>query len=653
MTLTTSLKNLLISCLFVGSTATSAAHESIQYSGHAKHIILYVWDGLRADAVTKNHTPNLYALMNEGASFPFHHSSYPTVTMMNAASFATGARAGKTGFYGNKLWHPESKGTNSFNTSVDYQQPVFTEDYKILQALDHDALFLTDTLFSEAQKNNLKTVTIGKSGPAFMQDYLSKGKILDEEHISPLSFAKQLQKHGYPLPKHSPFAFNAGALTLAPNNGDPTSPTAFYYLSDGVTSDSSNHGNSPYSQANEYMMNMYLTAILPRYKPQLSVIWMRAPDSIEHTYGPGTPVYYNALEHNDKMLGMLIQQLKKQGIYKETDIIVSSDHAHSSISGSLQQFPLRQHEKNAIATNGASVSGAIRTADLLTRAGFRAFDGEGCRYNPIMSGITRTGKPLYKTKIDKTGKICGKKYTKYTTPSYKVPYGKLPDNAIIVAPNGGSVYFYVPSHNKLLVAKLVRFLQSREFFGALFIDTTHYNELPGTLPLTSIHIQDNQNRAPDIIMSFSYDANAKIHGLPGIEYADSTNERGTHGSFSPVDIHNFLAAHGPDFNSTFVDDLPTGNVDVAPTIAYLLSLPFESEGRVLHEALTDNKQQHNDYKVSSIQLKSKESAVNLDIYNVLQQKLKVSSHQTIVYAKVLSLGKKSFIYFDAAKGKRQ
>ena len=40
-----------------------------------------------------------------------------------------------------------------------------------------------------------------------------------------------------------------------------------------------------------------------------------------------------------------------------------------------------------------------------------------------------------------------------------------------------------------------------------------------------------------------------------------------HGSFSPLDVHNTLIAFGPDFREGLKDPLPSGNVDVAPTIA--------------------------------------------------------------------------------------
>src|SRR5262249_33394616 len=50
-----------------------------------------------------------------------------------------------------------------------------------------------------------------------------------------------------------------------------------------------------------------------------------------------------------------------------------------------------------------------------------------------------------------------------------------------------------------------------------------------------------------------------------------------------------MAAIGPDFKQRYVDRVPVGNVDIAPTIAHLLGIEVQRGplvGRVLSEALT-------------------------------------------------------------------
>jgi len=53
-------------------------------------------------------------------------------------------------------------------------------------------------------------------------------------------------------------------------------------------------------------------------------------------------------------------------------------------------------------------------------------------------------------------------------------------------------------------------------------------------------------------------------------------------------MHNTCIAAGPDFRKGAHDDLPTGNIDIAPTILWILGVEPQPElsGRVLREALT-------------------------------------------------------------------
>ncbi|OGO90639.1 MAG: hypothetical protein A3F10_06855 [Coxiella sp. RIFCSPHIGHO2_12_FULL_42_15] len=646
-------------------------------------MVLFVWDGLRPDSISKKNTPHLYELKTQGTWFSDNHSSYPTFTMMNAASFATGDLAGKTGFYGNTLWNPRTSGIDAQGNTVNFNAPVFTEDYRILLDLNqpekNDPLFEVSTLFSIAQAAHLKTATIGKTGAAFIQDYRQKsgmkGINMDERHVYPLEFAQILQKENYPLPILSPIAYKKGELVLTADNGDPTafgkiatlkaiSGNALglkddFMYPDNVTSDPTATTVSPYSRANQYLMKTYLNKILPMEHPNLSVIWLRNPDTTEHNYGVGSPSYYTALHDQDELLGQLLQKLKANHSLSQTDIIIASDHSHSNVSGPLSQFPLRYIHNGTVSVldvNGFSVSGDFRPADLLTRAGFHAYDGLGCQYDPVLSGIKENGELIYPPLFDKEGTVCNEHRGRlYTTPSYKVPH-PLPSDAIIVAANGGSTYFYVPSHQRDLIKKLTRYLQSRQEFGAVFVDD-RYTQLPGTLPMSLIHIQNKSRRNPDIIAGSSYDNNGTITAITGIEFSTGGINRGMHGSFSRTDVHNTLLAIGPDFKTQFIDPLPSGNIDVAPTIAYLLNLKLpNTDGRPLLEALKNGKSV-DDFTVLKLHTKPKEPAMGLQYQLATNPNGKdidksKTKYTIDLYSKLLLIDGKTYPYFDAAKEKR-
>src|SRR5205807_8218626 len=112
---------------------------------------------------------NLDRLRDGGVDFTDHHSTGPTLTMMNSASFATGGFPGTAGFYGNVVWQPGAQGEDSSGKPVDFRQPVFSGDYAILDALGRPVegrLVVAPTLFDAAQKAGMATIALGQHAAA-------------------------------------------------------------------------------------------------------------------------------------------------------------------------------------------------------------------------------------------------------------------------------------------------------------------------------------------------------------------------------------------------------------------------------------------------------------------------------------------------------
>ena len=630
-----------------------------------RKVIIFVWDGLRPDSINASDTPNLFALREAGVDFTDNHSSYPTFTMINAASFATGGFAGTTGYYGNQLWQPGPEGPDAAGKPVDFQQPVFSEDYAILQDLTtfyRNELFLVETLFEAAQKAGLSTVAIGKTGAAFIQDYKRGGMMLDEKTVLPLDFAKELQAAGIPLPATTPNAYAKGEIVLTAENGDPTAFKQLKRLKDGKSADATDISGSPYKAALQYMFDVYVKYVLPKKNPDLSVVWIRDPDTSQHAFGVGSANARDALRSNDLMLGQLRGALKELGLETTTDIIVVSDHAHSNISGSTALFPLRaiqNGEVGPVDPAGYPVSGLVRIADLMGRAGFSVFDGMGCSYLPASMGIKADGTPVYDTFVDTDGTVCGKVGEKYNTGPRKLP-AELPPKSVVVAVNGGSDYLYVPDHDAATVAQAVAFLQSLDIVGPIFV-ASRYGALPGTMPLDFVHIENAAGRSPDVVFSYDYDENALVNGVRGTEYSGSllnSANRGMHGSFSPIDVHNTLIAHGPDFRENLKNPLPSGNVDVAPTVASILGLRLpKADGRPLLEALR-NGPPVSAFAVTSRSFQPRQPALGLHVQLPTDPTGKDVDPSRTAYSfyietKTLSYDDKSYMYFDKAKAVRQ
>jgi arylsulfatase A-like enzyme len=526
-------------------------------------VIVFVWDGLRPDTITRAETPNLYALREAGVEFADHHSTYPTFTMVNAASLATGSRPGHHGFFGNNVFAPGPDGAATDGKPVHFSRDiVFTEDLGVLRSLDRNLggkLFLAPTLFAAAQAKGLATAAVGKSGPAALQDLAGRGALVDEAAILPDDLAREVT------------ASSDARWPLLKNATDPVKT-----LGDGVTPDPAAPA-SRHARANASLMRAYLDHVLPRH-PDLTVIWLRDPDSTEHVYGPGTPAFHDAMARQDALLGELTARLARDGLAASTDIVVMSDHGHSTISAP----PARGTPPASEAPFGP---GEVRLAALLTAAGIPAYDSLGCILSPVLSP-----EPVQQDAARCPGP--------FSTPALKLP-DPLSAGAAVVAANGGSDYVYVPGGDRAAVARLVTALQARSEVAAIFVAAAH-GDLPGTLPLARLGLEDAAGRRPDLVVAYAGDETARVRSLAGVEYAGATPSRyrGMHGAFSPSDVHATLVAAGPHFRARFRDPLPTGNVDVAPTVALLLGVDLPgAEGRPVLEALAPGGADAGEYAV--------------------------------------------------------
>src|SRR5207302_9245144 len=121
-----------------------------------------------------------------------------------------------------------------------------------------------------------------------------------------------------------------------------------------------------------------------------------------------------------------------------------------------------------------------------------------------------TGSPLQPVKNDADGGVCGRAQ-KYTSTNYAIPK-PLPAGSVVVAANAGSDYIFVPDGNLDTVKAAVASLQSRLQFGAIFV-SDRYGKVAGTLPMSLIKTENPvAGRAPDIIVSFTFDENVTVAG---------------------------------------------------------------------------------------------------------------------------------------------
>src|SRR5229473_2510805 len=627
----------------------------------ARRVIIFVWDGLRTDDVTPENMPNYFALARSGVVFADHHAVYPTFTMMNSASIATGTYPGTHGFYGNVVYAPNARGKNAKGVDIDFSAPAFIEDFGVVESVRESyrgRLTLVATMLEAAQAKGLTTAAIGKFGAAFIQDYKRGGIVLDEDAAMPLTFARELQKAGYTLPRNTVNAYDAGALVLANDNGDPTAPIPIQRMKDGQTANPLDRTGALSRRGFSYLTDVFVDYILPNKKPDLTIFWSKEPDATNHAYGPGTYNSIDATKMNDEILGRVVAKIRQLGWEQTTDIIITQDHNHSTVSADVAHYPFRGVVDGDVGPHdpyGYSVSGFVRTAELLTRDGVRAYDGAGCRDVPTLSGVLFDSSPLHPTQNDADGAVCGSAQA-YTSPRYVVPK-PVPAGGIVVAANAGSDYLFVPDRDSGTVKAAVVSLQSRLQFGAIFV-SDKYGDVEGTLPMSLINTENTvSGRSPDIIVSFTFDENVAVAGRPGISYASSVNRRGDHGSFSRTDTHISMMAHGPDFKSGLYDTLPTANVDIAPTVARILALNMPGvQGRALEEALKGGPGVTEYTVLGKTYRSSKKSGLRMKLPTDLDGRSidpSLTTYSVELTTKILTRGNPSYIYFDQARAIRE
>ena len=164
------------------------------------------------------------------------------------------------------------------------------------------------------------------------------------------------------------------------------------------------------------------------------------------------------------------------------------------------------------------------------------------------------------------------------------PSGGRP-GGVIVAPNGGTMLFYVNRRNPATAGRLAVWLMAQPWCGSLLASDA-LGEIEGTLPSSVVGCEGE--RAPDLVMSFAWNSEPNDAGFSGHAFnSGGAPGLGMHGSMSRHELHNVLIARGPSFKEHVSVNAPSGNVDLTPTLLSILGVDSGTpmDGRVLSEAL--------------------------------------------------------------------
>lgn len=257
--------------------------------------------------------------------------------------------------------------------------------------------------------------------------------------------------------------------------------------------------------------------------PDVLLVWFPEPDGSQHAFGVDSPEAREMYSLADAQFGRILDAIGEHG--DQPNVFVVSDHGYSTIDSVIDvHAELANAGFEPVGLKSSSVS-----------------DGDG----------------------DADG---GEK-------------------RVVVAVNGGSVLFYFPDNDRQRTGQLLKWLSDQRWVGAIATDLAS----PGIHGVVSISdIGLDGPRAPDIAVAMRSQDTARPapHARTGA-VAGGKLGTGSHGGGSPAELHNTLIASGPLFRSGLESNLPSGNIDIAPTVLELLELPVPGhfDGRVLWEAL--------------------------------------------------------------------
>ena len=281
-----------------------------------------------------------------------------------------------------------------------------------------------------------------------------------------------------------------------------------------------------YDASVDWSMQVLREYVLPELKPDVIFVWMTEPDHIQHGIGPGAPDSLAAIHHDDQQIGLTLQRLDAMGLRDSTNILVVADHGFAQTVMDI------------------NVGQRLRDAALVSA---------------VDSG------------------------------------------EVVIASSGQSVALHVRNHDAKKIRKIVDFLQAQPWCGVIFTDgkegaATHEGKLAGTFSLQYARLGSHE-RSPDIVFTFPWSSTPNRHGVAGTEYNEISGAgaggpvdsgAANHGGIGPWTIRNTMLANGPDFKRGAIVRTPSSNVDVAPTLLYLLGMETVAatmDGRPLIEAL--------------------------------------------------------------------
>ena len=264
-------------------------------AGSAGHVVVIVWDGMRPDFISQEHTPALWQLAQDGVMFAYHHAVYPSSTEVNGTAIATGAYPQNSGIIANREYRP----------AINLLNAVDTQDANTIRKGDSASdmhYLLRATVAETLQAAGHPTVIAGSKAVVLLHDRREgsadrrTGVTLFEGKVLPPS------------------------LKAAITNALGKFPAA-----------ESTRSLLPNEARDDWTTRAMLGPLWSNGVPVFSLLWLSEPDYSQHPAAPGSPKALAALESSDRKLAAVLAELERRSLRDKTDVFVVSDHGFSTV----------------------------------------------------------------------------------------------------------------------------------------------------------------------------------------------------------------------------------------------------------------------------------------------------------------------------------
>lgn len=243
-----------------------------------KRVVIVICDGLRADMVGDEFTPNLMRIARAGARCMKHGGVFPSTTRTTAASIATGCRPARHGLQGNAIALDHGDGLKVYSVGPpDFRDKLFDAKGRTLKV----------PTMSERVKDAGGAIIYANASPG-------AGLFLDPDG------------HGHMI--HRDVAFGPGRITLDP------------------------HGAGHDAEGDAALTQRFIDEVLHDRKPALSLMWMCEPDHTQHGVQLGSPAHIDVVRAADAQAGRVFDNIRSDIDSGEVLYMVASDHGHETVA---------------------------------------------------------------------------------------------------------------------------------------------------------------------------------------------------------------------------------------------------------------------------------------------------------------------------------